>query len=309
MNRERLKKPDATRTGFTGKGDAIRENRPIFVISDLHIGDRSPKDNLCHAQRETRLGSFLDYVTHQRGQLVIVGDLFELLRYPLERIVQQRRPLLDRLAAMEAVYVPGNHDDAVEPYTDGEQPPHEFFGRACRAFTHRVGPKRFKFMHGHEVDPLINANVQSLGRAIGAVAYLFQFRQGTCCLSNERLTDLLLELGEQALQIWNGITKGMDRAMRDCCGLVPDEQVRRLGRRIRTQRMLTRYYADREQGLYDIAIVGHTHKAGVFGQWYFNCGSWTGKSNNFLRISPGGEVAIFDWSGKGPQPNHTVVTH
>lgn len=51
-----------------GKGKAIRENRPIFVISDLHIGDRSPKDNLCHAGRETLLESFLDYVTHQSGQ-------------------------------------------------------------------------------------------------------------------------------------------------------------------------------------------------------------------------------------------------
>jgi predicted phosphodiesterase len=210
---------------------------------------------------------------------------------------------------METIYVPGNHDEAVVRWIDNDRPPHAFFERTCRAFTCRVGPRRFKFMHGHEVDPLITSKVQSLGRMIGAVAYLFEFRQGTCCLSNERVTDMLLETGEQVLRLWDRITKGMNRAARDCCDLVPGEPVRTLGRRIRTQRMLTRYYADRAEGLYDVAIVGHTHKAGAFGQWYFNCGSWTGRTNNFLRISPNGEVAVFDWNGRGPEPNQTVVAH
>ncbi len=254
------------------------------------------------------LDSFLDYVVAQQGQLVIAGDFFELLRYPLERIIARRRCLLDRLAAMETVYIPGNHDDAVVPYAEGDPPPHPFFERTRRAFTCPVGSRRFKFMHGHEVDPLINANVQTVGRMIGSIAYLVGFPQGACCLSNERMANLLLEAGEHVLRGWDWITQGMNRAVRDCCELVPSEPARRLGRRIRTRRMLARYHADRAQGLYDVAIVGHTHKAGTFAQWYFNCGSWTGRSNNFLRISPAGDVAIFDWNGKGPEPNRTVVT-
>ncbi len=285
----------------------IRNDRPIFVISDLHIGDRSPKDNLCHARREALLDSFLDHVTAEKGQLVIAGDFFELLRYPLEKIVHQRRGLLDRLARMETLYIPGNHDQDAAAYAEGEPPPHPFFERTCRPFTCCIGDRRFKFMHGHEVDPLITAGVQSLGRMIGTLAWLLEFRQGTCCLSNERITDWLLETGEQVLHVRDWFARLMGRAVRDCCTLVPDEPVRRLGRRIRTRRMLTRYYADREEGLYDVAVIGHMHKAGAVGRWYFNCGSWTGKNNNFLRISPEGRVAVFDWNGAGPEPNHTVV--
>ncbi len=294
---------------YIGKDQVIRENRPIFVISDLHIGDRSPKDNLCHAQRESLLDCFLDYVTGQQGQLVIAGDLFELLRYPLERILRQRRSLLDRLAQMETLYIPGNHDEAVIRWIETDRAPHAFFERTRRAFTCRIGSRRFKFMHGHEVDPLITSSIQSLGRMIGALAYRFEFRRGVCCLSNERVTEVLLETGEQVLQLRDWIARGMSLAMRDCCDLMPGEPVRRLSRRIRTRRMLTRYYADRAEGLYDVAIVGHTHKAGAFGQWYFNCGSWTGTTNDFLRISPAGEVTVFNWTGRGPEPNHTVVAH
>jgi predicted phosphodiesterase len=79
-----------------------------------------------------------------------------------------------------------------------------------------------------------------------------------------------------------------------------------MSRRMRTQRMLARYHQDKQRDLYDVAIVGHTHKAGAFGDWYFNSGSWTGKTNNFLRISPRGEVMVFDWNHHGPQRNHSI---
>jgi UDP-2,3-diacylglucosamine pyrophosphatase LpxH len=65
----------------------------VFVISDLHMGDRSPKDNLCHNNREARFNHFLDYVADQNGQLVILGDFFELLRYPLDSILARRRTI------------------------------------------------------------------------------------------------------------------------------------------------------------------------------------------------------------------------
>ncbi|HON91197.1 MAG TPA: hypothetical protein PKZ07_06505 [Sedimentisphaerales bacterium] len=73
------------------------------------MGDRSPKDNLRQGNRETMFDQFLAYVADQRGQLVLLGDVFELLRYPLDNIVARRRDLLDRLARMDTVYVPGNH--------------------------------------------------------------------------------------------------------------------------------------------------------------------------------------------------------
>lgn len=279
----------------------------MFVISDLHIGDGSPKDNLCQAGRETLLDGFLDHVERQRGQLVIVGDLFELLRYPAERILTRRRPLLDRLAHLDSLYIPGNHDEAAVELANANRPAHPFFARTSTAFTRTIGPKRFKFMHGHEVDPLITPGIQTLGRLLGAVGTRLEFRSGACLLSNDGVTEILMEAGEQLLRVWQLLTAGLNRAAHECCSLMPPEQVTSVSRRIRTQRMLNRYCQDKQHGLYDVAIVGHTHKAGAAGDWYFNSGSWTGNTNNFLRISPAGEVAVFDWSHYGPQRNETIL--
>ncbi len=290
-----------------GKGSAIHQNREVFVISDLHIGDRSPKDNLGQARREEQFNDFLDYVEFRKGQLVIVGDFFELLRYPAERILTERGPLLDRLARMETRYVLGNHDEAAMELACPNQPAHPFFERTSKAFTQTIGDKRFKFMHGHEVDPLITPGVQHLGRLLGAFSTLLEFRAGTCLLSNDHVTDALLETGEHLLRLWYKLMATLNKAACECCSLMPSEQIKFMRRRIRTQRMIARYHEDKQQCAYDVAIVGHTHKAGVYGDWYFNSGSWTGKTNNFLEISPAGEVTVFDWNWHGPQKNDTIL--
>ncbi|HNS23056.1 MAG TPA: metallophosphoesterase [Sedimentisphaerales bacterium] len=279
----------------------------MFVVSDLHIGDQSPRDNLCQCGREAILDSFLDYVADQKGQLVILGDFLELFRYPLDSIIAHRRSLLDRLARMDTVFVPGNHDEELVPLIGAGDVPHPFFEKMSHAFVQHVGNKRFKFMHGHEVDPLITPGIQSIGRMLGAVAYRLEFRQGTCILSNDAITDALLEVGEQALELWSRLTRRMNRALRECYHRMPAEKVTILTRHIRTRRMLGRYYADRMQDLYDVAIVGHTHRAGIFDDWYFNSGSWTGPDCNFLEITPDGSVRVFDWSRCGPRPNNTMV--
>ena len=239
--------------------------------------------------------------------MVIVGDFLELLRYPLDSIIARRQTLLDRLADMDTVYVPGNHDEDVIRLAGTVRPSHPLFARISHAFVQRIGDRRFKFMHGHEVDPLANTCIQSLGRIIGRLAYLCEFRQGACLLSNDAIIGLLEETGEQLLHTSSWLRAGVDVALRESCGVLPAERMRFLTRRIRTRRMLTRYYQDKAEGLYDMAIVGHTHKAGTFGDWYFNSGSWTGAGNNFLRISRGGDVGVFNWTDSGPQPNGTVI--
>jgi UDP-2,3-diacylglucosamine pyrophosphatase LpxH len=283
------------------------ENKPLFVISDLHVGDCSSKDNLCHADRERLLYDFLDYVDSQGGQLIIAGDLFELFRYPLDRIIARRASLLDRLAQTNIVYIPGNHDDQILSFIDSLSLPHPFFQRVTTAFTRRLGERKFKFMHGHEVDPLAGSGIQVLGRAIGALAYRFSFTQGTCILSDDTVTDTLLEIGEQVLRLWGCLRIKFNKALRRCSSIVPYEQITMLVRSGRIQKMLTRYYHDKTQGLYDVAIVGHTHKAGSFDNWYFNSGSWTGKTNDFLKIAPDGTISIFEWRHDGPHINNTVL--
>jgi UDP-2,3-diacylglucosamine pyrophosphatase LpxH len=261
----------------------------VFVVSDLHMGDGSRMDNLHRAGREPLFNSFLNYVEKQNGQLVILGDFFELLRYPMESILVRRRGLLDRLADLRAVYVPGNHDEDVFSLIDPYCPLHPFFTRITEPFTQSIGGRRFRFMHGHEIDPFVNAGWKNLGRMIGAMTYRYELR------------------GERRAATRRRLRHRANKALHQGRVRMSAEKVRLLTRQIRTQHMITHYYGDKADDLYDVAIVGHTHHAATFGDWFFNSGSWTGRSSDFLAISPHGEVEALDWTATGPQLKDEIL--
>lgn len=288
------------------KGNQISRKTPTFVISDLHIGDRSPKDNLCRSGRERLLNTFLDHVEDEDGQLVIIGDLFELLRYPLESIIARRSDLLDRFAAMNSIYIPGNHDEEVLSLIDPRNPPHPFFAGMSDDFIRCIGGRRFKFTHGHEVDPFIKTSIQNLSRVFGTLAYQFESRKGTCPLPCDGAADAALEGGGRMRPVGGRLRRRMNRAF-DAYYRTPAEKVRLMTRQLRTECMLSSYHGDRREGLYDVAIVGHTHTAAAMGNWYFNSGSWTEQTNDFLRISPEGQVEVLHWNLAGSQPNETTL--
>jgi UDP-2,3-diacylglucosamine pyrophosphatase LpxH len=258
-------------------------------------------DNLRRGGRETLFDSFLDYVRQENGQLVILGDFFELLRYPLERIIARRCDLLDRLAAMRAVYVPGNHDEDVLSLLDGKDAPHPFFAGMRGPFTQHIGVRRFRFMHGHEVDPFVNAGWKNIGRMIGAVTYRFELRRENGSIRKHVLLDAPLEAGDPIVRLRRRLGRRMNKALHEGRVRTSAERVRLLTRHIRTQHMIAHYYGDKADDLYDVAIAGHTHHAATFGNWYFNSGSWTGQTNDFLVISPDGQVDVLDWTRCGPQ--------
>jgi predicted phosphodiesterase len=257
-------------------------------------------DNLHRAGRELLFNSFLNYVEKQNGQLVILGDFLELLRYPIESILVRRRDLLDHLAAMRAVYVPGNHDEDVFSMIDPYCPLHPFFNRIREPFTQNIGGRRFRFMHGHEIDPLMNAGWKNLGRMIGAMTHRYELRRE----SRAATVDSLLRpaaLDDPIVRLRLRLRHSMTKALHEGRIRMSAERVRLLTRQIRTQRMITHYFGDKVEDLYDVAIVGHTHYAAAFGDWFFNSGSWTGRSNDFLTISPKGEVEVLHWTACGPQ--------
>jgi hypothetical protein len=168
---------------------------------------------------------------------------------------------------------------------------------------------KFKFMHGHEVDPFIPADSSSWGWFLGKADYVFQSKNGVCILSNDWLSDLMLEFGEYALGMWRWVSTKFGIAVREYGKALPNEKITTLVRGLRTQKMLSRYNTDRLEGLYDVAIVGHTHRAGHFDNWYFNSGSWTGAANNFLKIRPDGNIEIFDITEDGVSVNNTTIAN
>lgn len=263
-------------------------------------------DSFHRAGRESLFNDFLSYVERQNGQLVILGDCFELLRYPIASILARRRDLLDRLASLHTVYVPGNHDEDVVAVIDPYCPLHPFFTRIAEPFTQPIGGRRFRFMHGHEIDPLMNTGWKNIGRMIGAMTYRYERRRESR-IAEGAMLGLTTAGDDPILRLRLRLRRSMIRAMQEGRVRTSAEKVRDLTRQIRTQCMITRYSADRVEDRFDVAVAGHTHYAAAFGDWFFNSGSWTGRNHDFLTISPKGQVELQRWTAHGPQRRPEIL--
>ena len=77
--------------GETERGIIMPDDRPIFVISDLHIGDGGPRDNFGHkdSDRPGQLTEFLAHVKRENGKLIIIGDLFEFWQASFSKVIMR----------------------------------------------------------------------------------------------------------------------------------------------------------------------------------------------------------------------------
>jgi UDP-2,3-diacylglucosamine pyrophosphatase LpxH/uncharacterized membrane protein HdeD (DUF308 family) len=267
----------------------------IFVISDLHLGDGGARDNFEAGKKTPQLRALLDHVGAEGGELFILGDLFELWQVNLSRLFVKRRELLDHLAALRVVYVPGNHDVDLVHFVGTDFLRHPFFTHMRAPFVRTLGGKRFRFCHGHETDPFNSGDDPAFGRMLAIFGGVFEDENGSPLLaSGESVEDVLEQFGESMLAIWTVALATMkERAthqdVHPSASLTPAQNPDRLAEHVAGVR------AALEKGDHDVTVLGHTHKAGRIGDWYFNSGSWTGPLNQFLRISPDGHVRCFEW--------------
>lgn len=77
----------------------LNNENDIFVISDLHLGDHSKRDNFFvkgkdqdgkEIDRSKLLTEFLDMVEENKGQLVILGDLFEFWQANVGEVIEKK---------------------------------------------------------------------------------------------------------------------------------------------------------------------------------------------------------------------------
>ena len=290
------------------KTEARSSQKPIYVVSDLHIGNGSAKDSLVKGGKSVLFEQFLDTVEQSDGRLVICGDLFELWRYRLEDVLDYWHNLIERLAAMDVIYVPGNHDPLLDKSYQAALTWHPLFEKLSEPFTQVIGQKRFMFMHGHEIDPIIAEPVKRWAPMLRLLTGAFELGSDCCLMTSDRVTDFLLETGEQFLRIWQMLTRRVEQAVDETLFPLSGEKLTRLKQPLRTRNMLSRFYRQQQEGVYDITITGHTHNAGRFGQWYFNSGCWTRPTVSYLHITPDGEVSVRDWTEDGARCNPTVVS-
>ncbi|WP_437961019.1 UDP-2,3-diacylglucosamine diphosphatase [Sorangium sp. So ce119] len=274
--------------------------RDIFVISDLHLGDGGVRDNFETGKKTPELRAFIDHVGSEGGELFILGDLFELWQMNLSLLLVKRRSLLDQLAALRLVYVPGNHDIDLAHFIDTDFFHHPFFACMRAPFVRELGGKRFRFCHGHESDPFNAGDDPGFGRMLSIFAGIFEDQNGSPLLtSGESVEEVLEQFGDSMLTIWkhalaNVKQRGGRGDVHPGSALTPAQSPGRLGEHVVGVR------AELELGDHDVAVLGHTHKAGRIGDWYFNSGSWAGPLNSFLRISPDGHVRYLEWKDGRP---------
>lgn len=285
------------------KNIGFDNDKPIFVVSDLHLGDGSSA--FVRNGKDASFLRFLDHVAHESGQLLVLGDLLELWRFRLEAVVEHWHGLLDRLCQLQALYIPGNHDAQVaDPETKTFHP---LFSWICEPLRVTMGGMRFQFMHGHEIDPFIKGGFFDSKLYMRAFHTLFDLRDRVQWIGHEALADLGMGLSESCLRLWQWVTRVSDQVLH------PELHAQLLGasrptlRHVRTHKMLSRYLYHRDVCSYDVAIVGHTHRVGRFDRWYYNSGCWVKPSNSFLKIRPDASVEVFNWIGRHAHPNPTVL--
>ncbi len=133
----------------------IAADRPVYFISDLHLGDGSRSD--IFMRKDHALLELLARVRDEGARLVIVGDAIDFYQaWNLTAVLRAHGPLLRALSELAdhngVTYIYGNHDHDIALF-------HELF-RWDVCSTLRIGSD-IVVQHGHQFDPFIGPELQS----------------------------------------------------------------------------------------------------------------------------------------------------
>lgn len=279
----------------------MQDPKNIVIVSDLHMGDGGARDNFAADGKERQFSLFLDHVESQGADFYILGDLFEFWQANVGTVLVHRMPFVERFARMKAVYVVGNHDADLGDLIGTGLLNHPFFERMSGPFSRQVEARTFRFMHGHELEPFNRDGRPHWGRILAILGGILEDRKGSPLLSAGGLTEkTLLKVGRSFMWLWNNSVNWFEKSRTDephhsvAESLTPTQEPGRV------KGIFSLYQKDLRQNGYDCLVAGHTHAAGLIGNWYANSGCWVGLRNNFLQITPAGEVEVWEWKNGQP---------
>ncbi len=257
-----------------------------FVISDLHLCDKGPRDNFAF-RGEARFHRFLDYVREEVGRLYIVGDLFDWWQCNLSRSVVAYRELTSRLAYADAIWVPGNHDNALNDFlaTGVTNLAGSAVPRMVRPFEETIGGRRFAFLHGQEADNYCSDVNPGVGEITAILSALLEDRNKGPERRGHVVEDSFINALEAPLNLWRHLTL-------------------QAGRR---EEMLVNVEKYRKENQADVVVSGHTHEQGRIGDFHYNCGCWCRARDGFTRIDNNGSVSMWTWASDHAEPFEEVL--
>lgn len=292
-----------TSTGWNRRPAVVAHlptDRPIWLISDLHIGDATPSDAFFGKDRH--LMALVDRVEREGGVLVIVGDAIDFHQaWLFTRVLRAHQELFSALSRVardgRLYYVIGNHDYEINLF-------HEILQfRVCDELI--IGDDEVLVVHGWQFDPYMR---DAMGNGHGwstNVHHLVERWLGTWLRIPlgefyTRSNRLLFWLAHKVATLANAYASGMARI-----GFPRSAES--------LNRYLT-YWARSNMGdpmaifrpacellcagRWSAVVCGHSHLPGIVevapGKHYVNTGSWTFASSHYV-IYDDGRWSCRDW--------------
>ncbi len=277
----------------------IPADGPIYVISDLHIGDGSRSDIFLAKDKE--LLAFLEKVRLEAAMLVIAGDAIDFSQaWAFGRVLKAHGRLFGALRQLaeagHLIYVYGNHDHDMRFYKE------------VLSFPVVAGVEVgdvLRITHGHELDPEIGPNLRESELATLS-HHLFERVMRTWIripldLFYTRTNRLIFWLGHKVL--WLKRLKGWLLKPIDAGASLAHTEAS-IAYWIRSNmgdpgclyRPAMRALSD---GNHRVLVCGHSHLPGVVtderGRRYANTGSWTFTSASYLHWTPETGPQVHDW--------------
>lgn len=274
-------------------------DRPLFVISDLHLGSGSLRDVFSDPTKKRLLFEFLRMVEQEDGRLIVLGDLLDLWRFNLKGIVRAHSDIFDKMHDMGALYVPGNHDAVLSVLAPTSKLPHPFLNTASMPLKTEFAGKSIAFLHGHELDAINGRIGLPVGKALGMSAMPIEHVKKCQIFNSEDIDDCVLKIKAGIITFIERLQKQLMGFWADMQNPMPYQDIVALMKYDKSRKKLLNFHRQKQRHCHDIVISAHTHHAGRFSDWYFNSGSWTSIKQNFLKLLPEGSIEVCDWTNKG----------
>ena len=253
-------------------------NKNLYIVSDLHMGDWTDKDNFKDFRPEFE--RFLDYVERDPDYcLILNGDVFELWQSSIGDILRNYFDLLNRIVNMNSIFIVGNHDIDLQSLI-GLNLKNNFIDSLSSCLIVERNGKHIRIMHGHEFDKFNDPKKSMLLGKISALAAGWIEMQIGTTLGEKSTETILDKIAMFFVNLFSSIYRNLNKTSSE-------------------NKNKETFYSNlieyHNKCIDNIIITGHTHDAGIISDWYFNSGSWQKKSPYFIAIDKSGSIIIRKW--------------
>lgn len=277
--------------------EVLDPNAPVWVISDLHLGDGTPSDAFFGKDRH--LLALVRRVHEQGATLVVAGDALDLHQaWTFTRILRAHRELLAALSGLaregRLLYVVGNHDWDINLYSDVLRFP------VCDAV--HLGD-RAQITHGMEFDPFGGSHVDGFQLPTKLHHFLERYLDtwmrvplGEFYTGANRLMFWLAHKAALVDWMWAAALRatGTEDALPTRQAYFDYWARSQMGD---PMGLFGPVCAKLDDGPFDWVLTGHSHMPGVVRRGpggYANTGSWTFASAQYA-VWDGLAFRVFDW--------------